>query len=199
MRLAFARSALASPARMAASVASRARRRTTGASSSVVRSLATTRSTARLASRTSRSVSASSSHVFAASRRAAGEATGALERVGDRVRRPVLVVAFVFDGRPRHVAQAQLLLAQRAPDGGELADADGGRDDGAQRAALAVLDAPREIDLALAREERHARELLEVRGDCVGRGAVADGMDGKGGGHCALKGEYGPTARLGLR
>ena len=67
----------------------------------------------------------------------------------------------------------------------------GARDDGAQRVALAVLDAPREVDLALAREERHARELLEVGGNRVGGGVVADEGGWGGGVVTVLWWEYG--------
>ena len=117
--------------------------------------------------------------------------------------RAVLVVArLVVDRRAGDVAQAELLVAERLAERPELAGADGGSDDGAERVALALLDALGEFDLAFAREERHAGELLEVGGDRVGRrvagGGGANGLKGKGSCHYRLMGEYGVTWLFGL-
>ena len=198
MRLAFARSALASPVRIAASVASRARRRTTGASSSVARSFATTRSSARLASRTSRSVSASSSHVLAASRRPRAKRPARSSTSAIACERAVLVVALVVDRRARHVAQAQLLLAQRSPDGGRAR----AMPTGDATMARSVRRSP--SSMRRARSTSPSRVRSGTRASCSKYVVTASdgepsrtGVDGKGGGHCALKGEYGPSGSVG--
>ncbi len=94
-----------------------------------------------------------------------------------------------------------LLVAQRLAERAELAGADGGSDDGAQRVPLSLLDALGEFDLALAREERHASELLEVGGDRVGRRVArcggTGGLDGKG--RLSLSADGGVRGNLAVR
>jgi len=120
-----------------------------------------------------------------------------LERFADGRARAVLVVAgLLVDGGSGHVPQADLALAQSATDDAELAGGDGGRHNRTQSVSLAVLDALREFDLALAGEERHARELLEVRGDRVGGGVAAGRMNGKGSAHYR---RWGITGQMAFR
>jgi hypothetical protein len=77
----------------------------------------------------------------------------ALEGVGDRARRGVLLLSrLVIDGRACDIAQPELAIAQRSPQGTELAGPHGGRYDGAKGLALALFDAFRQVDLALARK-----------------------------------------------
>jgi hypothetical protein len=97
----------------------------------------------------------------------------------------------------RHVPETELAIAESTAERTELAGAHGRPDDRAQGLALAVLDSLRELYLPFSGEERHARELLEVSGNRVRRGVLAERLEGDGSGHCSM-GEYGATKRVGL-
>ena len=109
-----------------------------------------------------------------------------------------VVAAVVVDRGARDVAQAQLSVAERAARARRAPARRRATPQCAQALTLAVFDALRELDLALAGEERHARELLEVRRNRVGRGIVAAGrrLKGKGSCHYRLVGEYGASGTV---
>ena len=167
-------------------------------------SLATTRSKARLASRTSSERLRPARRVRREPARAAraGDRRRTFERFADRASRALFVVVaggpLFFDGGAGHVPETHLPLAEGAAEGAELARADRRCDNRAERVSLAVFDPLRELDLAFAGEERHARELLEVRGYRVRRGVAADRLKGKGVVTMAAGGKYGVTWRIGL-
>jgi len=79
-------------------------------------------------------------------------------------------------GALNHSLYSPVRVAATIPaQGAELARPDGGSDDRAERLPLAVLDSLREVDLALAGEERHLAHLLQVHPDRVVQDVVLGG------------------------